>query len=663
MDMAICYASQMRFGAVFLAGVVAVAGARQDKPAQTFRTGIDLLQLDVSVLDKDRHPVQGLSADDFTVLVDGLPRPVVALRAVDLPKPVPSSAPWIRDVAPDVATNTHPGGRVVVIMIDDGSFFNLPDADVWTVQKTRALARAALNELGPDDLAAVVYTENNHAAQSFTTDRRRLLTAIDTSVIFPGATASTRGDDSSMPAITGSQRALMADSQGVIRGSCSCGVCSIEALGRVAESLRSLPQQRKIVIYISAGVSVDISMGPFVPLPSAFSSSLEACERQKHEAMLDAFRQAQLSNVTIQAMDPKGLKSGGTRVEFLRTMAEATGGRAVVNRNDVEEQVPAVIAESSSYYLLAVESPVTKDDGRLHPIQVRVNRPGLEVRTRNGYYAPTEKERKAMTAGPSRDLDASIAAAVPKAGFPMEVVVAPFAAANRKAELAIVLAVTQPNDAPARSAARTERVEVLASAFNPETGRAVGSGRQTLNIVWNPTAASGGQYEVMQRLPLSPGRYELRLGAKIGNHRTASVYTHVDVPDFAREPLSLSGLVLSAIPSPKAAKDTFKDLMPVTPTARRTFRRSDRVTALLRVYQGGTHPVVPVTITTRLVDGMNAQVGGGVRPVDVASFGTARSFDDQFDLPVQLPPGEYLLTVDVAAGGKTAQRTLRFRVL
>jgi hypothetical protein len=282
-----------------------------------------------------------------------------------------------------------------------------------------------------------------------------------------------------------------------------------------------------------------------------------------------------------------------------------------------------------------------------------------------------------MTAAPARGLEASIAAALPKSDFPMEVSVAPFAGANRKADLAVVLAVMQPAGASRRESRRPlemmgrafnpenmrEPVDVMIRSFNPESGKALGTWRQRMHVLWNPTDAASGHYEVMSRVPATSGRYELRLGLQTGDGRTASVYSYVEVPDFARESLSLSGLVLSATPSPRMApKDAFAGLIPVTPTARRVFQKTDRVTAFLRVYQGGSHPLVPVTITTRLVDSTNAPVGDGVRNVDVTSFSKARSFDNQFDLPVRLPRGEYLLSADVAAGGKTVQRTLRFRV-
>src|ERR1043165_2119879 len=72
------------------------------QPQATFQSGVDVVQVDVSVLDKDRKPVRGLTREDFTVLEDGKPRPIVAFAPVNLAEQAasPARASWVREVAP-----------------------------------------------------------------------------------------------------------------------------------------------------------------------------------------------------------------------------------------------------------------------------------------------------------------------------------------------------------------------------------------------------------------------------------------------------------------------------------------------------------------------------------------------------------------------------------
>jgi VWFA-related protein len=124
------------------------------EPQQTFRTGVDLVRLDVSVLDKNRQPIHGLRAEDFTVLEDGKPQPVVAFAAVDIPSPPPVAAEWMRQIGSEVATNQLDLQRIVVIIMDDG--MTSPDDGVPNAAKL--IARGVIDRLGPNDLAAVVFT-------------------------------------------------------------------------------------------------------------------------------------------------------------------------------------------------------------------------------------------------------------------------------------------------------------------------------------------------------------------------------------------------------------------------------------------------------------------------------------------------------------------------
>ena len=273
---------------VLLGLSIVVRAQNPQAPETTFRARVDLIQVDVSVLDSDRRPVSGLTAADFILTEDGRPRPIVSFTAVHVPPPVAPSEGWVADIAPDVTTNTHPPGRLVVIAIDDAALSI--NGALWGVQKARAAARAAVKELGPDDLAALVMTEYGRTAQNFTNNRGRLLAAIDSTPLFPGT-------DNPDPK----------DQKQNYRASCPCGLCSVEGLEHVTRSLRSLPQQRKTILYISPGVSADITMPEFAPLPAPMSTFHDNCEQRKHDAMLDVFRQAALANVTISAIDPNGI--------------------------------------------------------------------------------------------------------------------------------------------------------------------------------------------------------------------------------------------------------------------------------------------------------------------------------------------------------------------
>src|SRR5437867_416727 len=114
--------------AASLAGFVVAGSAQQPAaPAQqpTFRAGVDVIRLDVSVLDKNRRPVRGLTADKFTVLENGKPQRIVALSEVDAGERDPMPTAWMRHVPRDIAANDLADqvgdGRLFGIILDDAN--------------------------------------------------------------------------------------------------------------------------------------------------------------------------------------------------------------------------------------------------------------------------------------------------------------------------------------------------------------------------------------------------------------------------------------------------------------------------------------------------------------------------------------------------------------
>jgi hypothetical protein len=168
-------------------------------------------------------------------------------------------------------------------------------------------------------------------------------------------------------------------------------------------------------------------------------------------------------------------------------------------------------------------------------------------------------------------------------------------------------------------------------------------------------------YEVVSRLRLKPGRHEIRVAVEeIARKIRGSVYTYVVIPDFRKAALSLSGVVLGTAPAPNGS--AFRDLVPVAPTVRREFSRTDRVTAFARVYQGGSDPLAPVTVTLRIVDA-NAQIVVETRtPIFSRRLASERWEDYKVELPPSsLEAGEYLLTIEAMRGTKqTVKDDVRF---
>ena len=110
-------------------------------------------------------------------------------------------------------------------------------------------------------------------------------------------------------------------------------------------------------------------------------------------------------------------------VTYLRTVADNTGGRAAVDRNDLSEAVDEMVRESGAYYLVAYQSSNEKKDGRYRKIEVRVGRPGVTVRTRDGYEASRETKAAAEKPLPP-ELETAMSGFVPRSNVAMRVAVA-----------------------------------------------------------------------------------------------------------------------------------------------------------------------------------------------------------------------------------------------
>jgi VWFA-related protein len=621
-----------------VAGLV-VAGASfallsaAQAPQVTFRTGVDLVDVEVSVLDKHRLPVRGLTADDFTVLEEGRPRPVVAFTAVDLPPRVMPSAPWMERVATDTHTNAfRREGRLIIILMDRTiAPEEYPEA--------RRIAESAVSQLREGDMAAVAWSLHG-VPQNFTADRQRLLDVIREPVVNT-PTGDVRG------------------------GECDCGRCSMDTIAHVAEAVQDINWRRKLLLFIGSRI------------PGRGGT---ACAAANEPARQRALRAAEAGNLTIHVIDPGGVRTLATgassqsmrrvlagaearRIGNLLAFTDPTGGR-LVHRNDASEVLPELFRESASYYVLGFEPAYMRTDGAFRRITVRVNRRDILLQARRGYYAPGRPVPRLpqFSADVPPTLSAAVSGLWPRTDLRLTVTGSPVAVAGvRGGEIAIVVKTEYAADDP-RQIPSTQ-ASLLVGAFD-HTGRAVALDRRLIAVTPRASGDEPASYEVASRVRVPPGRYEIRAAIEDSTlKRAGSAYTYVDMPDFALASVSLSGMLIQAgQPAGPVPGAPLTDLSPVTPTARRRFARTETVTAFVREYQSTGRRFMPGYAVAEITDSSDRRVYEQQQRVD--PMGEAHHpFDFRVDVPVaRLQPGPYLLTFEVRHGNETARRDVRFEV-
>jgi VWFA-related protein len=618
--------------------LVAIAGAgvtalTAQTPQVTFRTDVELVDVEVSVLDTHRLPIRGLTAGDFTVLEEGRPRPVVAFTAVDLPPRVMPTAPWMERIAADTHSNAfRREGRLVIILMDRTiAPEEYPEA--------RRIAEAAVGQLREGDMAAVAWSLHG-VPQNFTADRQRLLEVIREPVV-------------NMP--TGDVRG----------GECDCGRCSMDTIAHVAESVQDINWRRKLLLFIGSRI------------PGRGGT---ACAAANEPARQRALRAAEAGNLTIHVLDPGGVRTLATaaasqsmrraiagaearRIGNLLAFTDPTGGR-LVQRNGASDVMPEVFRESASYYVLGFEPAYAKTDGAFRRITVRVNRRDIVLQARRGYYAPGRPAPRLpqLNAEVPPALGAAVAGLWPRTDLRLTVTGSPVAVAGiRGGAVAVVVKADYAADDP--PPVMPTQAALLVGAFD-HTGRAVALDRRQLAVTARRRGDDVPSYEVASRLVVPPGRYEIRAAIDDANlGRAGSAYTYVDMPDFALASVSLSGLLIQAgQPDGPVPGASLGDLSPITPTARRRFSRTETVTAFVREYQSAGRRFMPGYAFAEITDSTDRRVYEQQQRIDPQGE-AHHPFDFRVDVPVsRLSPGPYLLTFEVRHGNETARRDVRFEV-
>jgi VWFA-related protein len=632
-----------------------------------------------------------LTKDDFQVFEDGKLQTISAFSLVDIPierleRPLFAAQP----IEPDVRSNAQPfDGRIYIMVLDD-----------WHVQplhsvRVREAARRFIEQkLGANDLMAVIHVgARAEDSQEFTSNKRLLVAAADR---FVGkAERSVTLERYQQYLATSGVRQFgdaVRDPLEWKRG--FDARATLEELRAIADWFGGIRGRRKTILLISEGIEYDI---------------YDVFEKRDASIIMDRTRElirsATRSNVSIYAIDPRGLTdladqsielqspgaeaqgdpaladigSRGLRNELrlqhesLRTFAEETGGFAVINTNSFATAYARIVEENSSYYVLAYYPPNPKRDGRFHTIQVRVNRPGLTVRARRGYAAPTGRAPAGAVPVGSRisaETRAALDSPLPVSGLTLQVFAAAF---KGVAPNASVLLGVEMAGKDLRLAAG-DKLQITYYAIDAK-GKSRGGSTDTFTVNFRPeTKAIVEQTGIraLGRLQIPPGRYQLRVAANdLGTGRVGSVLYDLDVPDFTKPAIAMSGLVLtsasaSRLPTVRPDEE-LRQLMPASPAGSRVFAPSDEIALFAEVYDNTPATPHKVDITTTITSDEGKVMLKTEEVRDSADLqGKPGGYGFATRIPLTgLPHGIYVLRVEGRSrlgNGPSADRQVQFRI-
>jgi VWFA-related protein len=677
-------------GVVALATAVAAAqgpsGASpspQEGPNVTFKVEVNYVEVDARVLDAQGNFVRELKKEDFQVFEDGVAQTVTAFAFVNIPVDRPEVPLFATEpIEPDVATNARAfDGRLYLFVLDD------LHTNPLRSQLVKAAARRFIEtKLGANDKAAIVTTSGiADASQEFTDNRRLLLRAVDRFMgrkIRSATLGRLQSFDPSASDPDSAERGYQAQS-------------ALRSLKNVADFLAGVRGRRKALIYISEGIDYDIH--------DVFTN--RDASRLVQDAR-DAVAAATRSNVSIYSIDPRGLTSlGDEAIELsglpndpqlglgpgslgrelqlahdnLQMLATETGGFAVVNTNDFANAFDRIVAENSSYYMLGYYPSNERRDGKVRKIDVRVRRPGLQVRARKSYVEA--RGRAAAVASPASAkntpaaLDEIMSSPLPLSGLTLSATAAAFKGEPPNASVSIVIEARGADLHLADKDGKYAGTLELSTVAVDRDGKVKRTGRSTVTVGLRPeTFARVNDFGIrfLSRIELPAGRYQLRLGALSAESGSrGSVFYDLDVPDFSKGAMTMSGLLLSseaAGRTPTAQTDPqLADLLPAPPTTLREFPVADELSIFAEVYDNRLSPPHMVDITANLLTDEGRVVFTNSESRSSTELqGKAGGYGYTTRIPLKdFGPGLYVLKVEARARAEQNEpitRQVQFRI-
>jgi VWFA-related protein len=429
---------------------------------ETIKISTSLIQVDVTVTDKDGNIVTDLKPEDFEIYENGQKQSITNFSLISsgqAPVGVAAAPPLSREKTavpiPPVRLRPEQVRRTYALVVDD---LGLSAESVTVVRQS---LRKFVNErMQEGDLVTILRTGSGIGTlQSFTSDRRQLIAAID-KIKWNGQgrsgisayppllqQVSAVPEDEFGKQTDGAKSAPTSDSIADDFRNENFSIGTLGSLNYIVRGMRELPGRKSLILF-SEGFLLNSAGGDENGLVR---------QNRVFESMRLLADLANRASVVIYTFDPRGLQaplgltaqdntwdssikvgdfgppSGAAGASdasalgdvlerrssqllesqsSLRYLAAETGGIAFNNQNNLGPGLQRAIADQSSYYLLGYQPDDETFDpkkNKFNKLEIKLTRPGLKVRYRSGFFAVTDEKIQSVKQTPQQKLLTALA--------------------------------------------------------------------------------------------------------------------------------------------------------------------------------------------------------------------------------------------------------------
>jgi VWFA-related protein len=371
------------------------AGVLAQQPP-TFRSGVEVVLIDVTVVNRSGQPVGDLRPGDFTVTVDGKGRTVTSAQFLryDTRTTTVREKPAVTPPPAPVAAPPPPPRNLLIVIDEDsmGPVDGLP---------ARQAASAFIDKLAPADRIGVVTIPRVKSQVTFSARRQEARKALDS--IVPGRSVGLYEFNIGLAEAFDAERGFSDVIARVIARECARDYHPLTCPDRVKVELRQrqldahLRGQRSLDALFALGEAMAGVDGPKtvvlisggMPMPDIRGSDafnrLEAAFAAGQASLYTLYLERSFFGQATKEVSPTQVEDDALERDGIENATSVTGGTLLLGIGTLDQYFDRVVTELSGSYLLGIEVASADRNGRTHQVEVKVTRQGLDVRARKRY--------------------------------------------------------------------------------------------------------------------------------------------------------------------------------------------------------------------------------------------------------------------------------------